>query len=474
MPTSKRSIQWAILLALPTLAETQSPQRLRLADALAEADRAAFANREAVGAVAAADARAALPLKGILPSARLETGFLRTTDPIGAFGTQLRQRRATSTAFDPARLNAPDPINNVQSGVVLDVPVLNADALSGWMAARTATRASEAAAQWTNRQVRYDVVRAYYGAILAGEKVAALARAEAAAHSVVQQVEHMMEQGLVTHADALQARVRAADVTLQLTTARHDASTATRQLLLLLGRTSPEGATLPLLPNALPDDSLVQALLRQPPTSTAESPESAALQRDDVRAAQLGLDAARLDAHRASATVLPRVNGFARYDWHSPATLYAGRPNWTVGVMASWSLFGGGAELADIAGAQARMRLATVGREAAAAQAALEADETARGLSLAESRLDLAARAATQSREARRLVERRYAGGLATIAELLGADAMATEATLKHAAARYEAIVAVAAHRRATGADPAALAQLAPASIASITEPTRE
>jgi outer membrane protein TolC len=85
---------------------------------------------------------------------------------------------------------------------------------------------------------------------------------------------------------------------------------------------------------------------------------------------------------------------------------------------------------------------------------------TSRAVTLAAQRLDLATAAARQSREAHRLVEKRYAGGLATIAELLGAETAATGASLAQAAARYALIDALAQQRRAIGADPGALAQL--------------
>lgn len=444
-------------------AQAQAQTPLRLSDALAEAQSRAFANRQARASAEAEQARAGLPLKGILPSARVEAGFVRTTDPIGAFGTLLRQRQVTPAAFDPARLNAPAPINNVQGGVVLEVPVLNADALMGWRAARTAARATQAAADWTHYDVRHQVVRAYYGAVLAEEKVRMLTSAQNAAAAGVRQVERMVQQGLVTKADALQASVRAADVAAQLSAARHDATTAAQQLALLLGRSNTATSPGIQLPDSLPADSALRAMIaRQVMNTTAAnaSREQQAASRADVEAATLGLDAARLDARRANATLLPRVNGFARYDWNSPTALYAGRPNWTVGVMASWSLFGGGSELADVAGARARATVAAVGHEAARAQAELEASATQRALLVALERLDLMTQAATQSREALRLVDKRYIGGLATIAELLAAETSATGASLQQAAARYEVIVAAAAHRLAIGADPGQLAAL--------------
>ena len=61
---------------------------LSLADAMREADQRAFGNRVSASVVAAQRARARLPIVGILPSARIEAGLIRTTDPIGAFGTR--------------------------------------------------------------------------------------------------------------------------------------------------------------------------------------------------------------------------------------------------------------------------------------------------------------------------------------------------------------------------------------------------
>ncbi|MCA2985002.1 MAG: TolC family protein [Gemmatimonas sp.] len=453
MRTTPYSLVAAATLALPGLLAAQSP--LRLADALAEADRRAFANRQATANAANSRAQAALPLKGILPSARVEGGFVRTTDPIGAFGTTLRQRAVTPAAFDPARLNDPAPVNNMTGGLVLEVPVFNADALTGWRAARSAADAHDAMADWTAVNTRAMVVKAYYGAVLAEEKVAMLTQAKRAAESAVKQVESMVRQGLVTKADQLQASVRAGDIESQLLAARNDAITARQQLAMLLGRTD---TALVALPTSLPGDSVVRAFARSTPMGSGE--RTAALTRDDVRAAQLGARAAAADRQRATATLLPRVNGFARYDYNSPTTLYGGRPNWTVGVMGSWSLFGGASELADVAGASARARSARAGEEAAQVNARVETEAAARGVTLALQRLDLATMAAAQSREAHRLVEKRYGGGLATVAELLGAETAATGAALAEAAARYTLIDALAQHRRAIGADPGALAQL--------------
>jgi outer membrane protein TolC len=442
----------------PPAAQAQAaaadPARLTLDAALREADRAAFPNRIAAATLAADQARAALPLKGILPALRVETGVIRTTDPIGAFGTLLRQRQVSPAAFDPARLNDPAPITNVQGGVVLEVPILNADAWTGRRAASAAAAASASSGAWTSVTIRTAVVRAFYGAVLAAEQVRALQAAERAASEAEREVQAMVQQGMVTRADALQANVHLLDVTAQRLSAQTDAQNAREQLSALLGR---RDASLPVLPDALPADAIVRAMAAR---DTAQPRAAAPAGRADLRAAQEGLAAARLDRTRASSTLLPRVNSFARYDWFAPGAVFAGRPNWTLGVMATWSVFGGGSELADVEATRARVAAATAGHEAVLSQSATEGAAASRALVLALQRLDLATRAADQSREAQRLVQKRYAGGLATIAERLAADAGATSRTLAQSAARYAVITALAERRRAAGGDPADLRAL--------------
>jgi len=444
--------------------------QLTLSEALREADRSAFANRVAAATSLADRARARLPLKGILPSARLESGVVRTTDPIGAFGTTLRQRNVSPTAFDPARLNYPDAITNFQSGMVVEVPLLNGDAWTGWRAARAAADASRASGDWTEVTTRTMVIRAYYGAILAAEKVQLLALSQHAAVANVRQVHALVEQGLVTKADALQASVHAADMASQRLAAELDAQTAREQLALLLGR---QDGSAPNLPSALPSDSAVRAVAERDtmPSVLAATRAGSELSngalnraflvtRGDLRAAASAVNAAKADQQRAGSTLLPRVNSFARFDWNDASMIYGGQKNWTVGVMATWTLFGGGSELADLAVSKARVATARAGEDAARAQAQVEVVTARRGIVVVLQRLDLAGQAATQSEEAHRLIEKRYVGGLVTVAELLAAQTQATATRLAQAVARYAVIDALASYRRATGTDPGALTVL--------------
>lgn len=437
----------AALAAAPLAAQAQT---LTLADALAQADGAAYANRIAAGSAAAQGAQELAALRGVLPSVRLEGGFARTTDPIGAFGIALRQRRIAPTDFDPARLNHPSPTNNFTGAVVLEQPLLNPDAHLGRVAASHAGASSRASEAWTRSGTRVEVIRAFYGAVLAREMVVTLEAGAEAAHAHVRQAEAMVKNGIATRSDALLAAVKAGEVDVQLAEARGNAALARMQLATLLG--SP-GDTLAPPPAHLPPSQAIRALETWEWSGSVD-------RRGDVTAAREGLSAARADVNRARSLYLPRLNAVARYDWNSPDGMYSGDENWTLGVMFSWTPFTGGGQLAETRAARGRAVAANAGAEAALAQARLQVEQAENDWGVALERLLIAEGAVEQSAEAHRIVSRKYEGGLATVLELLGAAATETESSLRFSNARYLAITAAAERLQALGLDPAQLASL--------------
>jgi outer membrane protein TolC len=294
------------------------------------------------------------------------------------------------------------------------------------------------------------VVRAYYGTRLASEVVLTLEVAEAMAAAHVHQANARLEQGMVTRSDLLLAQLRAGEITAQLVGARAQAGLARRQLALALGVPTDPALT---LPDSLPSAERIRAVTELlAPTPLAG--------RADVDAAKATADAARRDVLRAQGRLLPRLSAFGRYDWNDPASPFHGQRSWTVGVMVSWSPFSGLSEIGDIRGARARATAARAMAEAAEGQAALEASARESDVTVALARLAIAEQAVDQASEAHRLVARQYAGGLAGITDLLGAQAAETQARLGLAQARVALITALAARQLACGSDPAALTAL--------------
>ncbi len=447
-----RTAAWFAVLWVSGASAQQGP--LTLGEAMRRADGGGYANRIASGEARAQAGDGGAALQGILPTLRVESGFHRTTDPIGAFGTKLRQRTIAPPDFEPGVLNYPDPISNWTSGLVVEQPILNMDAWLGRRAASFATDARELAADWTLAATRVDVVRAYYGAVLAGEKVSTLTAALEAARAHVRQAGLLVEQGVVTRSDALLAQVRAGEIEVMLIEAQGDAALVKDRLATLLGTPAD---TAFVLPAQLPANERI-VLLDSASRISVEPGDAGLAGRADVRAAAAGHAAAKADVNRTRSLWLPRVNGMARYDWNSPDGPYDGDENWSVGVMVSWTPFAGASQLAQLQVSRGREQVARAQAEAARAQAALDVAQRENAWRVALERMRIAREAVEQSVEAHRIVSRKYEGGLADVAELLGAQAAETDARLRHTHARYQAIVSAAERLQSLGLDPALLA----------------
>lgn len=440
----------AFLFVLAACLAAPAGAQVRLAEALARADGYAIANRAASAQRDAARAQAIAPLRGILPALRAEAGYVRTTDPIGAFGTALRQRRVTPADFAPDRLNYPDVASNYTGALVVEVPLVNADAWMGRSAALRAAQSATASGEWTQQATRAEVVRAYYGAVLASARVRALEAAARSAAAHVKQATSALRAGLVTPSDAMLASVKAGELDADLASARGDAATARQALGVLIGY----GDGRSIEPSdALPAADALRAF-------AAGDTAVAGAMRADVEAAQSGAAAARADAARAKSLYLPRLNSFARYDWNDGARLFASDKNWTVGVMATWSPFTGASEIAETRATTARAAAAQAQADGARAAAGLDAARADTDLRVALERLAIAERAAGQGGDAHRIVSRRYDGGLATVVELLDAAAAETHTLVALDKARYDVIVALAARRLAIGLDPGGVVAL--------------
>lgn len=433
-----------VLLGIPAVAGAQG-QVLRPEQALERADHSGYGNRISAGQRQAQSGQALAPLRGILPSLRVEAGYLRTTDPLNAFGFLLRQRTVTAAAFSPLLLNDPEAIGNLNTGLVIEQPLFNADAWLGRSAAGSALAASAASERWSRARTQVEVLRVYWGAVVAAEQSRTLQAAHQAALSHLRQAEALVDQGMATRSDALLASVKAGEIESQLVTARSNVMLARRRLALLMGDPTDTAFA---LPDDLPPVARIVAAARR-----VQEDEGLPESRADVRAAAYASEAAETDRRRAKSLYLPRLNGFGRLDWNSPDAPFGGQSAWTMGVMLSWSPFAGGSELAEIRSASGRSRTARAMAEAAGAQANLELAQATEGLGVALVRLEIAERSVEQASEAHRLVSRKYAGGLATVTELFDAFALETLSGLNQVHARYETLLAAAERRTAMGLD---------------------
>lgn len=426
------------LLAAPP----QEPQWLSLEAAVA---RAREANPALVAQRARARADAQAPLEAsqaFLPTLRLGTTGMRTTDPVAVFGLKLRQERFAATDLALDALNRPSAYSGFASTGTLEVPILVPEGLFGYQAARRAAEASETSADRAAGATEYLVTQAYWDAQLAAASLEALDEALASANAHAQQAEAMRQQGLVTGLDARLARIGAAEVETRRLAAEASAENARSALRAML---------------ALPEDVplvLTDSLSELPGSGCELEAEGCDLsQRADLRARRLGVEAASLGVRSAWAKNLPSLAAFGSLARHGRSTPWgSGSGDWTVGIGLSWNPFPALSGVGAVRRARAERDAAAAMLEDAERQAGLEALQARRNVNAASQRVDVAAAAWVEALEALEQARTRYQTGVAPITELLDVQAATTAARLSLMTAQRDHAVARAALDFAYGA----------------------
>jgi outer membrane protein TolC len=359
---------------------------------------------------------------------------MRTTDPVAVFGLKLRE--ATFSAQDLAldALNRPGAFSGFASTGTVEVPLFVPAGIFGYRAAGKGADASASAADRAAGATQFLVTQAYWDTQLAAASLEALDEALASADAHRAQAEALHAQGLVTGLDARLARLEAAEVEARRLGAAAAADNARSTLLALLAL--PDGTPLQLT------DSLTDA-----PPSDCEVREVCALtERADLRARQLGVDAAALGVRSAWAKNLPSVAAFGTLARHGGSSPWApGSGDWTVGIGLTWSPFEALSGVGAVRRARAERDQAAALLDDAQRRAELESVQARRNLDATAAQVDVVTSAWAEAQEALAQAGTRYRTGVAPITEVLDVQAATTAARLALLTARRDHAVARAA-----------------------------
>jgi len=393
-----------------------------------------------------------------LPQLNLSLTATRSNDALNAFGMKLGQRNATFNDFgageflgaiaaanDPLpiashNLNHPNAVNNFNSRIELLVPVYNGGMVQSYVdTAKAYVRAAQAGDEVARQQIAKQVLMAYQGVHTARAYIKVAEEARAAAEEYVRISDSLHKQGMVVKSDVLSAKVNLQDIKVKIVEAGNAEASALNQLALLMGMSldQPLDVGEPVMPAMLPG-------------APAELRARALEEHAGLRALRNQLDGASAQVGAARAGKKPQFNMMLRQDWND-RNLGLDASSYTVAGVLSWSAFDGGVNNAGIdrAAAQrselvAKLRQAEQGigyQVTDARRKALEAEEK---IGAREAGLE-------QAREAQRLVKKRYENGMATLIELLGAQAQFDKSNADLIAARYELAVNRAELKRAVG-----------------------
>lgn len=376
---------------------------------------------------------------GFLPSIRISEGWMRTNDPVNAFGTRLRQEAFNQADFDVARLNTPSAITNWQTKLEVRQPLFNGGAS---IARRRAAgrMVDAAAAQLRNAEQRtvLHTIEAYWRAVLAQSALAAVRSGLTSARGHARSAEAAFTQETIPRTDLLAARVRVAELEADAIAAEDRVAKAREGLSLMMGA--------PRSRSTVPTDSL-----RGHPIAGAPDVATALERRADLAAARNRVEAAREGGRIARGSWIPRLNAF--FDGHLDSDVLGERAgeSWTAGAILSWDLFAGGKTIGEVREARARVKQAEEAMRFAEAAAEREIVQTYRALTSAARRVEIGSAAAEQAEERLRIADLQFREGLVTTTDVLDAEAGLTRARLRLSQALHDLNVGAARMRYVTG-----------------------
>lgn len=365
---------------------------------------------------------------GYLPRLDFEQSYQAGNNPVFVFGTLLNQRKFTADNFALSELNSPDPVDNLLTRATVQQTI--------WDFGRTANRRERAnlgvemadlSHEDHKRQVLLNVFNSYYAASLATSSLETARLALRSAEAIESQAKDRVDTGLAVEADLLRSRVYLSTAKQQEIQAQGMLENAQAQLNRLMGNPLDEmiGETAPLVPTkiVLPDEEVLLAEQKQ--------------RRPDYQNLLTELRAAEAEVSSRKKEFLPIIAGYGTWEMDNPSLSDYGGNNWSAGITLNWNLFAGGGDAARRDAAI--QRLEQKRRQIAAMESAmaLEVRSALIQYKAAEQQVIAAQAAEAQSDEGLRILKNRYDAGLATMTDLLSAEAARSGARTNLAKAIY-------------------------------------
>lgn len=435
---SKLHAAWLLSPAVTTalaLAAVLAPAAGRAAGlTLADAIRAAWAEHPglAAGAAQARAMRAEAVAAGTarLPSLSLSARAVVTEEPMAAFGLRLDQQRITAGDFDPARLNAPDPIGGVGLSATLTQPIYAGGRIEAARRAAVVGAEAEELGQARRRdELALAVVQGYLGAQAAREGVRFADDALRSASETERTVRAHNAQGLVLDADLARAVASRAGAEAERAAAEQRLASARSALALLVGEELGSSELVTGLEEGgwregtEPERTARALAAGAGPLKGGDAPGAGGVgiaQRVDLRAARLRVEAAEAGGVVARAGLLPQV--MAQVSAETMRSAPDQGATWlSAALVARWDLSFGAEHSRRAADERAAAAGSALRWEERRAQR--EVVEAERAVKTAWARMASAREAVAASEVARTQRQARHRQGLTPLSDVLEAEA---------------------------------------------------
>jgi outer membrane protein TolC len=375
-----------------------------------------------------------------LPKVQVSELITRGNNPTYVFGSLLEQGQFGPGNFSIPALNDPAALTNLRSAITTSVSIFDGHRTTAQIdAARESRNQAELTLQLTEQSVRFEVIRAYYGLLVARSAKSVADQAVRTAESNVQRVQDRLRVGLVVDSDLLAAQVELSNLRRQQIQAQGDIVAAEAGLNTWMDASLDVS---PQISGTLADktfqiesqDVLIQRAIEHRPDYAVTS--------SVVRAAEDLIREARADS-------LPNARAFASVGLSS-RNLTTGSSDYLFGANVTFDIFS-----AERKSRSSEARIAQTSAKAQQCergnQVRLDVVRAVQQFLTAKQQLDVARSSVEQAQEALRIIQDRYDLGLTTITDLLRAQTEFVRAQMGVLESRHAYVVGYAAVLLATG-----------------------
>ncbi len=359
--------------------------------------------------VSSREAGVSIARASLLPKVYVDESFIRTDNPAQVFTWKLNQRRFSTSDFAVPTLNNPPPINNFQTFISLEHPILDWKTWLGLGIAKKDLQASQHDLEQHKQDIAFKVFNAYLNVQIAQTYL------ETAEATVAEAQEHLrvararVEAGVGLKSDELRAMVFLSEAEEKKIKAANDVDVAKHALALVMGGEAGSSFGAKEKLTERPIESDISTLIKE-----------AQRVRSDLKGMESRVQNASNEVKMAVADYLPTASFSGTYelDDHN-APFRSEGSSWFMMVQLRWAAFDGLRRNADIAKARRIRRRSQEILEGMRKEVAFRVREGHLRVQEAKKRLEIAEKALADAEEGARLIRARYENALSTIVELL-------------------------------------------------------
>jgi outer membrane protein len=430
-----------MLLTLVVAVFSYAAESLTLEQAIDKALKNNPGLKAADAQIEAADAGVLRTASGFLPKVTASEIFSRTDSPMMALGTKLNQEIVSPMDFNPSVMNNPGAISNYNTRLAVIQPIFNGG--KEYVGRKQATLAKDASIQDRERarqETIYNVVKAYYGVLLAKEYHSVAIQSLETSEANVKLAQARYKAGAVLQSDLLRAKVQLAEVKEMATRSQNGVNLAIAALNFAMG--APQGT----------ENEISGTLSAQNGTGEMTALlDEAATKRPDLLSMGLNRKNADSSVTMARTEYLPSLNLMGQVDWNSDRVAGDEAKSWAVMAVLQWNLFDGLVTRSKVKEAVATSSRMKSLEEQTRSAVQLQVRQAYYNLTASLDRIAASASSVQEAEEGLRIVQKRYETGMTTFVDVLGAESSLIRTRTNALQALYDNNIAQAELKLAVG-----------------------